>query len=110
MMASQKLGMLIPKRPKVVPRLSTQEFGLAPAQTPKGIASRVAIMIAKSASEPVEKIAEHANRSKFKVQSSRSFAGRIRALNFRDLMFVGGSSFGSHFFACCKAPAKRSVE
>jgi hypothetical protein len=52
-MASQKLGMLIPKSPKVVPTLSTQELGFAPAQTPKGIASRVAIMIAKIASSMV---------------------------------------------------------
>ena len=35
MMASQKLGMLIPKSPKVVPRLSSQELGREPAHTPR---------------------------------------------------------------------------
>ena len=39
MIASQKLGMLMPKSPKVVPRLSSHEFGLEPAQTPNGMAS-----------------------------------------------------------------------
>jgi hypothetical protein len=33
-----------------------------------------------SASEPVEKIADHANRSGSRFKSSRSFAGRIRAV------------------------------
>jgi hypothetical protein len=53
MIASQKLGMLMPKRPKVVPRLSTHELGLEPAHTPSGIARRVAMIIAKIASSMV---------------------------------------------------------
>ena len=53
MIASQKLGMLMPKRPKVVPRLSIQELGLEPAHTPSGIARSVAMMIAKIASSIV---------------------------------------------------------
>ena len=53
MMASQKLGMLMPKSPKVVPTLSIQELGLAPAQTPSGIASSVAMLIATTASSIV---------------------------------------------------------
>src|SRR5687768_14186190 len=53
MMASQKLGMLMPKRPKVVPRLSIHEFGLEPAHTPSGMANTVAMMMAQVASSIV---------------------------------------------------------
>ena len=53
MIASQKLGMLMPNRPQVVPRLSIHEFGLAPAQTPSGMASSVAMTMAQNASSMV---------------------------------------------------------
>src|SRR5688572_27832513 len=53
MIASQKLGMLMPNRPKVVPMLSIHEFGRDPAHTPSGIASKVAMMMAKVASSMV---------------------------------------------------------
>ena len=53
MMPSQKLGILMPKRPKLVPRLSIHELGLEPAITPKGIAKRVAMIIEKKASSIV---------------------------------------------------------
>ena len=53
MMPSQKLGMLIPKRPRLVPRLSIHELGRAPAQTPSGTARETAIRIEKSASSIV---------------------------------------------------------
>ena len=43
MMPSQKLGIEIPKKPNTEPRLSAQEFGLAPAQTPSGMPIRIAI-------------------------------------------------------------------
>ena len=49
-MASQKLGMLMPNSPHVVPRLSIHELGRAPDQTPSGIASTVAMGHAKFAS------------------------------------------------------------
>ena len=52
-MPNQKLGMLIPQSPKVVPTLSVQEFGLAPAQTPSGMASTIAITTEKRASSMV---------------------------------------------------------
>ena len=39
MIASQKLGILMPNKPMVVPRLSIHEFGREPAQTPSGIAN-----------------------------------------------------------------------
>ena len=52
-MPSQKLGMLIPKRPHVVPTLSNHEFGLEPAQTPNGMAKRMAMIIEKIASSIV---------------------------------------------------------
>ena len=39
MMPSQKLGIEMPKKPNIEPRLSAQEFGLAPAQTPSGMPS-----------------------------------------------------------------------
>src|SRR3990170_8812384 len=52
-MASQKLGMLIPKRPKVVPTLSSHELGREPAHTPNGIARQVAMIIEKTASSMV---------------------------------------------------------
>ena len=45
MMPSQKLGMLMPNSPKLVPRLSIHELGFDPAHTPRGIAKRVAMMI-----------------------------------------------------------------
>ena len=53
MIASQKLGMLMPKRPNVVPTLSIQELGLEPDHTPSGIAKSVAMRIAKNASSMV---------------------------------------------------------
>ena len=53
MIASQKLGMLMPKRPHVVPKLSIHEFGLAPAQTPSGMANSVAMTMAHTASSMV---------------------------------------------------------
>ena len=37
MMPSQKLGIEMPKKPNIEPRLSAQEFGFAPAQTPSGM-------------------------------------------------------------------------
>lgn len=52
-MPSQKLCMLIPQSPKVVPRLSIKEFGLAPAQTPSGMASTIAMTTEKVASSMV---------------------------------------------------------
>src|ERR1043166_2955416 len=53
MIPSQKLGILMPNNPNVVPRLSNQEFGFAPAQTPSGIAKTVAMMMAKIANSMV---------------------------------------------------------
>ena len=53
MIPNQKLGMLIPKKPKNEPILSTHEFGRAPAQTPKGTPIIMAIKIAKNASSIV---------------------------------------------------------
>ena len=43
MMPSQKLGIEIPKKPTTEPRLSTQEFGFAPANTPSGMPMMSAI-------------------------------------------------------------------
>ena len=53
MMPSQKLGIEIPKKPNTEPRLSAQEFGLAPAQTPSGMPIRIAISIEAIASSMV---------------------------------------------------------
>ena len=53
MMPSQKLGIEMPKKPNVEPRLSAQEFGLAPAQTPSGMPARSAINIEAIASSTV---------------------------------------------------------
>jgi len=53
MMPSQKLGMLMPKSPKVVPTLSSHEFGFEPAQTPNGMAKTMAMIIEKIASSIV---------------------------------------------------------
>ena len=43
MMPNQKLGIEMPKKPNTEPRLSAQEFGLAPAQTPSGMPKTIAI-------------------------------------------------------------------
>ena len=43
MMPSQKLGIVMPKKPNIEPRLSTQELGFAPAQTPSGMPITIAI-------------------------------------------------------------------
>ena len=53
MMPNQKLGMLMPNSPKVVPVLSTQELGLAAAQTPSGMAKMTAMMSEAAASSSV---------------------------------------------------------
>ena len=53
MMPNQKLGMLMPNSPKVVPVLSTQELGLAAAHTPKGMAKMTAMMTEAVASSRV---------------------------------------------------------
>ena len=45
--------MLMPKSPNVVPRLSSHEFGLEPAQTPNGMAKAMAMMIEKIANSMV---------------------------------------------------------
>ena len=53
MMPNQKLGIEMPKKPNVEPRLSAHEFGLAPAQTPSGMPSMIAISIDAMASSIV---------------------------------------------------------
>src|SRR4029453_5930804 len=53
MIPSQKLGIEIPKKPNTEPRLSAQEFGLAPAQTPSGMPKTMAISIEAIASSIV---------------------------------------------------------
>ena len=58
MMPNQKLGMLMPNRPKVVPVLSTQELGLAAAHTPRGMANITAMMTEAVASSRVAGIRE----------------------------------------------------
>ena len=45
MMPNQKLGIEIPKNPNIEPKLSTQEFGFAPAHTPSGMPKMIAISI-----------------------------------------------------------------
>ena len=52
-MPNQKFGMLMPKKPTSDPRLSIQELGLPPAQTPSGTATTMAITIDNSASSIV---------------------------------------------------------
>jgi hypothetical protein len=52
-MPNQKLGMLMPNRPNMVPTLSVAESGLAPANTPRGSAIKMAMMIANVASSSV---------------------------------------------------------
>src|SRR5262245_50786069 len=53
MMPNQKLGIEMPKKPNVEPRLSTHEFGLAPAQAPSGIPKMIAISMDATASSIV---------------------------------------------------------
>ena len=53
MMPSQKLGIEMPKKPNTEPRLSAQEFGFAPAQTPSGMPTMSAISIDAIASSMV---------------------------------------------------------
>ena len=53
MIPIQKLGMLMPKKPNTDPKLSIQEFGLAPAQTPSGTPMRTASSVAKNVSSSV---------------------------------------------------------
>ena len=53
MIPSQKLGMLIPKKPNTDPKLSIQELGLAPAHTPSGTPMRTANSVAKKVSSRV---------------------------------------------------------
>ena len=58
MMPSQKLGIEMPKKPATEPRLSAQEFGLAPAQTPSGM--------------PTDKRDQHRREASSMVAGSRS--------------------------------------
>ena len=53
MMPNQKLGIEMPKKPKNDPRLSAQELGFAPAQTPSGTPSTMAMSIDTNASSIV---------------------------------------------------------
>ena len=53
MMPSQKLGIEMPKKPATEPRLSAQEFGFAPANTPSGIPTTSAIKSEVNASSTV---------------------------------------------------------
>src|SRR3989442_843814 len=43
MMPNQKLGIEMPKKPNIEPKLSAHEFGFAPAQTPSGMPKMIAI-------------------------------------------------------------------
>jgi len=53
MIPIQKLGMLMPKKPNIDPRLSIQELGRAPAHTPSGTPIKSANKVAKKASSSV---------------------------------------------------------
>lgn len=53
MIADQKLGTEMPNSPAVVPTLSVQELGRAPASAPSGIAMLTAMNVASTVSSMV---------------------------------------------------------
>src|SRR5712692_9895499 len=53
MMPNQKLGIEMPKKPNIEPKLSAHEFGFAPAQTPSGMPKMIAISRDATASSMV---------------------------------------------------------
>ena len=71
MMPNQKLGIEMPKKPNIEPRLSAQEFGLAPAQTPSGMPKTIAISIEAMASSMVA-----GSRSPIKLDAPDRHTGR----------------------------------
>ena len=72
MIPSQKLGIEIPKKPNVEPRLSAQEFGLAPAHTPSGMPVRSASSIDAIASSMVA-----GSRSPIKLMTGSAYLNDV---------------------------------